>query len=840
MSMSAHTLLQALDAGQTGILILNQQRTVTFWNAWLATHTGIAPTTAIGRSLDELFPDHPRPALDRVVDQALQHARSSLLSHTLHSAILPLYTLGDLHHGERIQHSAVIRPLQDDARGPLCVIYITDVSAAHRREQILRRQGLEMARSAERHRDNGRRMRAIIDNIGEALVTLDAGARIVDLNAAAHRLFGYRDDEILGQPFTCLLAPDTPASPWQIVELRDLFIQDKQGRQHPAEFVHSLVELSDTTIQIIVIRDLTERYRFEQALHKEKEFAQVTLQSIGDAVLTTDETGVINSANAAVGTLLNRPLEALLGRHLLDMITLETLEHRRMARSALRAALEGGVSTRLDNNPTLVVDASEMLAVDGLISPLRAVDGRIIGSITVIQDVTAERRMQELLSYQATHDELTGLINRREFERRLLALLERSRSENTPSAVLVVDLDRFKLVNDTCGHAAGDLLLRQLSQLMQMQVRTTDVLSRIGGDEFAVLLAGCDTPAAARIAETLRRTVAEFRFPIQERNFALGISIGMVSIDSHWQNVEEIISAADSACLMAKEAGRDRVVVYRPGGQEELRRRTEIEWAARIRQSLEENRFRLYTQPIMPLTAAAGNEWSCEVLVRMLDHDGKVVPPMAFIPAAERYDVMTHIDRWVVTALIDYWHNEPAVINALDKCNVNLSGQSLANEEFLAFIETSIETSGFPWRKLCFEITETAVVSNLEVAKQFIQALSARGCRFALDDFGSGLSSFAYLKHLPVHYLKIDGAFVRDMLTDPIDAAMVRSITDIGHAMGLLTIAEFVENEQVIRKLRDATVDFAQGYGICRPFPIEELASYQPPFALAATIERTA
>lgn len=669
---------------------------------------------------------------------------------------------------------------------------------------------------------------AILEHINEALITLDAGMNILDLNRAAHDMFGYQDEEIIGQPFLKLVALGDMDCDVAEMTNRPEFLCDaihKSGNTFPGEFVLSPIHDEDLVHHIVIVRDLSTRKAIENALHREKELAQITLHSIAEAVLTTDANGVINSANSASADLLGSTEEDLVGRPLTDKLVLDNLDQRRELRKALKDALEYGVSTELNDSASLAGKSGEEVAIAGLISPLRDSDGKNIGSVIVLQNVTNERRMQELLSHQATHDELTGLANRREFERRLQEQLRIIKTNHIAGAALLLDLDRFKIVNDTCGHAAGDLLLRQLTQLMSVQIRSSDTLARIGGDEFAVLLPSCDDKSAGRVAESLRQTVAEYRFRWENRNFALGVSIGIVNLDMEWSSVAEVISAADSACLMAKEAGRDRVITYRKAGEEEQKRRGEIEWAARIRESLELNRFRLYCQPIVPISPD-NDRWSVEVLVRMVDAEGNMVPPMAFIPAAERYDEMTYIDRWVVENTIKQWDADPETFNAMDKCNINLSGQSLANEAFLDFVIELIENHKVPWEKVCFEITETAVVANLEIARAFIEELSGRGCRFALDDFGSGLSSFAYLKHLPVHFLKIDGVFVKDILNDKIDAAMVESIAQIGHAMDLETIAEFVENDEVIAALNKSNVDYAQGFGVCRPFPLEELGDY--------------
>ncbi len=393
--------------------------------------------------------------------------------------------------------------------------------------------------------------------------------------------------------------------------------------------------------------------------------------------------------------------------------------------------------------------------------------------------------------------------------------------------LLYLDLDQFKLINDNCGHNAGDQMLRQLTSHLSTRLRHTDTLARLGGDEFAALLPHCGLEVGRRIAEELRDLVRNFRFNWGGRTLGVGVSIGLVQLDDSMLSIVDALTAADSACYIAKERGRDQVVVYHHDGDEEQQRKDLIFQAAHIRESLEQKRFRIWAQPILPIHAGEF-DWGVEILVRMLNEDGKLVPPGQFIPAAEHYNLMGHVDSWVISAVCAHWQAQPELFERMDKVAINLSGHSLANDEFLDFLMREIDNHRLPWHKLCFEVTETAAVSSIEKARHFINTIKERGARFSLDDFGSGLSSFAYLKQLPVDYLKIDGAFVKDMLSDRIDAAMVRSISDVGRAMNLHTIAEFVEDLAVVEALRKAKVDYAQGYGICKPPPIEELADYHP------------
>ncbi len=394
-------------------------------------------------------------------------------------------------------------------------------------------------------------------------------------------------------------------------------------------------------------------------------------------------------------------------------------------------------------------------------------------------------------------------------------------------ALCFIDLDQFKVVNDTCGHMAGDELLRQLGAVVQDAVRQRDTLARIGGDEFGVLMEHCSLEHAHRAAVSLQEAVQDYQFTWEGHVFKVGASIGLVAVTKDISNLSELLKQADAACYMAKDLGRNRIHVYHPEDAELAQRHGEMQWVARIHRAVEDDRLRLYAQPIVPLDNSSDTHY--ELLIRMIDEDGQVVPPGAFLPAAERYNLVESLDRWVIESAFSLLAENPVFLAETTFVSINLSGQSLTRGDFLDFVISQFGTFKIDGAKICFEITETAAISNLSAAAKFISNLKGQGCRFALDDFGSGLSSFAYLKNLSVDYLKIDGMFVRDILGDPIDHAMVKSINEIGHVMGMQTIAEFVENDEIKGMLRENGVNYAQGYGISRPLPFEDL--------LAGTLE---
>ena len=564
-------------------------------------------------------------------------------------------------------------------------------------------------------------------------------------------------------------------------------------------------------------RLLSQRQAFASALQEERERAQITLESIGDAVITTDVEGAIVYMNPAAEQLSHWQAAQAQGLPLAALFNLvdDAAGHDS---STLVEQIKSGSFTSGAEHARLIqrLDGSTV-AVNLVGSPIIS-EGQLSGVVLVLHDMTQERQYIANLSWQATHDALTGLANRREFELRLEQALNALARQGGRHSLMFLDLDQFKLVNDTCGHAAGDELLRHICAVLQAGLREDDTLARLGGDEFGVLLENCAPEQAERIAEHLRQTVQSLHFLWKGRPFVTTVSIGLVHINQSPGTLEASLRAADMACYMAKEKGRNRVQVYRADDDELSLRVGEMAWIQRLHVALEENRFCLYAQEIAALTPHSG-PGHLEILLRLHDETGRTILPDSFIPAAERYGLMTALDRWVVRNVFQLIRQclDEHPGEALAMCALNLSGTSIGDDKFLDYLRRQFEEFAIPPRMICFEITETSAIANLGSAIRFINELKDLGCKFSLDDFCAGMSSFAYLKHLPVDFLKIDGSFVKDMLDDPVNRAMVEVINHIGHVMGKRTIAEFVETPLIEQALHEIGVDYAQGYLIERP-----------------------
>ena len=565
----------------------------------------------------------------------------------------------------------------------------------------------------------------------------------------------------------------------------------------------------------------------ESALAHEKERAEITLHSIGDGVITTDAAGRVDTLNAVAERYTGWTLQEARGQPLAQIyrvvddasgepVPLDRPVAEDAVGPAVRLLDRAGHAYTIRESHATIRDSSDSTA----------------GHVFVFHDMSQIQQMAQQLSWQASHDPLTGLANRREFERRLTEMLETARAHARQHALLYMDLDNFKAVNDTCGHAAGDELLRQLTIVMLSKVRTSDTLARLGGDEFGVLLESCPLDQAQRVANLLREAIRDFRFVWQNRTFGVGVSIGLVPLGAESADMEKVLAIADTFCYEAKNRGRDCVQVYQGHGSGDAGQHGEAGMLSQINQAFELGNFRLFRQRIVDLAIADDTAVRYEVLVRMVDRRGNLVPPSGFMPTAERYNLMSSVERWVVSTLVETLHRQceageiPRRSSAPDSFYaVNLSGASINDASFPDFVKKLLTRFDLPRGLLCFEVTETTAIANLTKAAALMRDLKAVGCRFALDDFGIGLSSFNYLKYLPVDFVKIDGTFVRDMTQDPMDLAIVEAINRIGHILGVKTVAESIENAETLASLRAIGIDYGQGFLIGEPEPLAAAAA---------------
>jgi diguanylate cyclase (GGDEF)-like protein/PAS domain S-box-containing protein len=614
-----------------------------------------------------------------------------------------------------------------------------------------------------------------------------------------------------------------------ITEDKLLQTELEQHRRRLEDLVAKRTVLLDKRTQLLeqanakLADDLTERQRTEQALRQSQTQIRLILESAGEGIYGMDETGGCTFINTAALEMLGYEREAILGLATHQLIHPCDPEGVPVAAAQcpICHVLRTGEASRGITEP-MARKGGEWFMAEFSAQPIRE-GRRVAGAVVVFRDVTEAQAIKQQLSYQATHDMLTSLINRGEFEWRLARVLESAHEDHAEHALCYLDLDQFKVVNDTCGHAAGDELLRQISGVLLKQLRQRDTMARLGGDEFGVLLEHCPLDQAWRIAGGLHEAVQNFRFHWHGKSFAVGVSIGVVPLTAATESAAAALSAADAACYMAKEKGRNRVHVYQPTDAEFVERHMHMQWVARLTQALDEDRFQLCYQPITPL--AAGGRLHYEMLLRLRDETGQLVLPGAFMPAAERFNMSAAIDRWVLRHVIagcaarhgpDYGHAPPIYA-------INLTAASLGDAEFVGLVAQLLQEHGVPAQMVCFEISETTAVTHLAQAANFIRELKKLGCLAALDNFSAGLSSFSYVKELVVDFLKIDGGFVKNIAEDRVNRAIAEAINQVAHVMRIQTIAECAESQTVLDILKEMGVDHAQGYAIQIPRPLEEL-----------------
>lgn len=673
---------------------------------------------------------------------------------------------------------------------------------------------------------------ALFDALAVTLpeVALIHTSTILYANRAAGELFGIDAETLVGKPITDLLRPayralmrkhigaggDEPLPPFEV----QLISNDEQGLW--AELHTKRITFRGEPAFLTVAHDITHRKSLETSLGRGKLQARITLESIGEGVITTDRSGTIDYMNEAAEQLIGGSRSAGIGKQLLDLLSLVDEIDRSSLGDPVAKCLNERRRVNLGRRAFLLSKQSErQFSTELTASPIRGPEGQVAGCVVIFHDVSELRGFAREMSYQASHDALTGLVNRAEFERRLETALDSARGEGVGHVVGYLDLDRFKIVNDTGGHIAGDNLLREVGALLKQRLRDSDTVARVGGDEFAMLLAGCPLDKAQQIADDVCRAVAGHPFVWQDRTFDVGVSVGLVEVGKDSGSAESVLSAADSACYIAKQQGRGRTHVYSTRDEVTARQRGEIQWLQRLQRALKENGFELYVQPIVAMAGRNRSGPAAEVLLRMRGDAGEVILPVHFLASAERYQLMSHIDRWVVQTTLAAIAGGAPHLPIGRTCNINLSAQTLGDDDFLEFIVGVLDHTGVSPERICFEVRESAVVSQLDQAQRFINVLHGIGCRFALDNFGSGIGSFANLKNLSLDYLKIDGTYTRNLEGDSVNREMIAAMVKLARTLDFQVVAEQVEDQTAFETLRDLGVDFVQGYAVEKPRPLQ-------------------
>lgn len=580
----------------------------------------------------------------------------------------------------------------------------------------------------------------------------------------------------------------------------------------------SNIDFRGHTVVLTVARDVSHRKSLEVSLSRSKRQAQYTLESIAEGVITTDNDGRIDYMNLAAETLIGTNRDDASGHRIGELFKLVDDSDRRPLGDPVERCLAMRRRVNMGRRAVLVtVDGEYEHSVEITASPVRGPSNSISGTVVVFHDVSELRGLTRKMSYQATHDPLTGLINRREFERRLDEAMDSAHAEEAVHMMFYMDLDRFKAVNDSCGHIAGDNMLREVAALIKDEVRDSDFVGRLGGDEFGALLIGCPIDKARQIATDICNAIADYRFVWKDKIFNIGISIGLVEISHTTGTLQDVMSAADSACYMAKQQGRGQVHVYSARDEAVARERGDIQWLRQLQTALHEDAFGLAVQPIIAMRGRTDSGPAVEVLIRLSDERGRSTGSAEFLRPAERYQMMPQIDRWVINATLAAISSGEIKLPGHRSCAVNLSGQTLGDEAFLGFVVDSLDRSGVAPSSICFEVTEGAILSNVQQAQRFIEVLHGIGCEFSLDDFGSGLGSFSSLKHLPIDYLKIDGTYTRNLQTDLVNQEMVAAMIKLARTMEFQIVAEQVEHQEDFDWLRDVGVDFVQGHFVEAP-----------------------
>ncbi len=833
-----------IDACAMGVFVVSgMPPIVTSWNRWMAEKSQHSLENATGQPLHKLFPEYPGSPLEQAISNTITKNNNSVL--TLAPGQSPLSL--QQHNSAKLgftQH-IVISPINNTPGKDSALIQVFDISCTTTVESKISNHSEEAVLLTAGNQFDTSTLELMIKQPHQGILIIDDKENIVFFNRTGRDIFEISDQhatktelsKLFAQPenqFFCERIKQTKTSnltktfiPYLV---NSVSLADKPLK---LEAIAASISLGTSRHRIIIFRDLTDLIKAEELLHHEKELVEVTLNSITEAVITTNKSGHIQYMNRVAEKLTGWSKSEAINCFLYDVYNAYDEKSGTVINNPITICIKDGNELLSQPNARTVLldkNTNNLYGIRETAAPICNSDGEIIGCVLIFHDETNERKLSIKLHWQSVHDQLTGLYNRNEFEKRLKISLTQTGMEAPNHAVLFLDLDQFKIINDTAGHNAGDLMLRQLANEIQLCVRDSDTCARLGGDEFGIILNHCDLDSALTVAHNIRETIEQFLFSWNEHLFKVGVSIGIVLADKSHSDFGQLLSAADMACNTAKEQGRNQVHVYQFDDNESANQQGQMEWVSKIHKAIENNRFELYAQLIKAInhqTADDGEHY--EILLRLVDESGICIPPGAFIPAAERFNIMSKVDAWVVKEVFSSCKQLVNNGHQQLKLSVNLSGASLIDDTFLDVLDSVISSFPEASNHIIFEITETTAILRMDKATQFISRFQQQGFQFSLDDFGSGLSSFGYLKKLKVNYLKIDGMFVKDMIEDNIDHAMVEAINEIGHVMGIQTIAEFVEDAEILAALEEIGVDFAQGYGIHKPQPLRELFPYYQP-----------
>jgi diguanylate cyclase (GGDEF)-like protein/PAS domain S-box-containing protein len=668
----------------------------------------------------------------------------------------------------------------------------------------------------------------LVETVNEAvLVHRDT---ILFANARFLAMLGMTAADVIGRPLVDFVAPEYV----ELVgsNLRRSLTGETAAERCEVELVAAHGEVTRVELSVTIIDSGGESALLLTALEMlpdavpsstaSRPRAVVTLDAMGESVITVDAEGRIDYINHSAAALLGQGFDQVVGKSFVDVASLVDEVDRRSLGDPVRKALATGGRVTVGKRAVLVpANGSMERSVEISVTPLKSEAKETLGLVLVMHDTSELRGLTRQMTYQASHDALTGLVNRREFERRLREAMDAAQTGDIAHALCYLDLDRFKVVNDTCGHTAGDNMLREVATIIKDAVRDSDTAGRIGGDEFAMLLVGCPLEKARQIADDVVRAVGDYRFVWKDKIFNIGVSIGLVEIGRGGGSIEDIMNSADSACYVAKKQGSVRVHVYSAQEEAKARHSGEIHWLQKLQNALRDNRFELYYQPIVHAQTAGVRGPALEVFARLEAENGQpAAPPAEFIRAAERYRLMPHVDRWVVQAVLSALGRGGMRLPPGRSVAINISGQTLGDAEFLEFVVDCFDHTGANPGDICFEVIESAVVANLDHARRFIAVLHGMGCEFALDDFGSGLSSLSTLKTLPMDYLKIDGSFIANLAVDTVNQAMVGAMIELSRSLHFRIVAEHVEDQSSLDTVKEMGIDFAQGFFIGRPQPL--------------------